>query len=129
MAEFAYNNAKNISTVQTPIEFQCGFYSRVLFKTNVDPYSGSCLAKKLADELRELIKICCQTLLYAQELQKRAQNQGLLSWSYATGEKTWLNSNFIKTKQNRKIEKMFFGQLRILYVVKKQAYKLELHTK
>ncbi len=75
MAEFAYNNAKNASTGHTPFELNCGYHSRVPFEENVDPRSRSCFANKLAEELRELIEVCCQNLFHAQELQKRAHDK------------------------------------------------------
>ncbi len=65
MAEFAYNNAKNASTGHTLFEFNCGYHPRVSFKEDVNPRSRSCLASELAEELRELIEICCQNLLHA----------------------------------------------------------------
>ena len=46
--------------------------------------------------------------------------------SYAPGDKVWLNSKYIKTKQNRKLEFQFFGPFQVLHLVAKQAYKLEL---
>ena len=49
--------------------------------------------------------------------------------SYALGEKVWLNSKYIKTKQNWKLEAKFFGPFQILHLVGKQAYKLDLPTK
>ena len=49
--------------------------------------------------------------------------------SYALGKKVWLNSKYIRTKRNRKLEAKFFGRFRVLYSVKKQAYKLELPKK
>ena len=49
--------------------------------------------------------------------------------SYAPGEKVWLNSKYIKTKQNQKLEAKFFGFFQILHQVGKQAYKLDLPTK
>ncbi len=72
MAEFAYNNAKNTSTGHTSFEFNYGYYSKVSFEKNVDLQSRSRSANKLAKELRELMKVCCQNLLHVQELQKRA---------------------------------------------------------
>ena len=73
--------------------------------------------------------ICQQNLLHAQELHKRAYDKGVKPQSYALGEKVWLNSKYIKTKQNRKLETKFFGFFQILHPVGKQAYKLDLSIK
>ncbi len=129
MAEFAYNNAKNASTSHTPFKLNCGYYPRVSFEEDVDPRLRSRLANKLAEELRGLIEVCCQNLLHTQELQKRAHDKGVKSRSYALGEKVWLNSKYIKTKKNKKLESKFFGPFRVFHAVKKQAYKLELPVK
>ena len=40
-----------------------------------------------------------------------------------------MNSKYIKTKQNRKLEAKFFELFRVLHLVGKQAYKLELPKK
>ncbi len=129
MAEFAYNNAKNASTDHTPFELNCSYHPKVSFKEDVDPRSRSRSANKLAEELRELIEICCQNLLYAKELQKKAHDKRVKSHSYAPGKKIWLNSKYIKTKRNKKLKSKFFGPFQILHVVGKQVYKLELPTK
>ncbi len=129
MAEFAYNNAKNVSTGHTPFEVNCGYHPRVSFKEDVDPRSRSRSANELAEELRELMEVCYQNLLHAQELQKRAYDKGVKSRSYALGEKVWLNSKYINTKRNKKLKSKFFGPFRVLHTVRKQAYKLELPTK
>ncbi len=68
MAEFAYNNAKNASTGHTPFELNCGYHPRVSFEEDVDPRARSRSANELAEELRELMEVCCQNLLHAQEL-------------------------------------------------------------
>ena len=73
--------------------------------------------------------ICRENLYHAQELQKRAHDKGVKPRSYAPGEKVWLNSKYIKTKRNRKLEAKFFGPFRVLHPVGKQAYKLELPKK
>ena len=75
------------------------------------------------------MEICQQNLLHAQELQKRAHDKGVKPQSYAPGEKVWLNSKYIKTKRNQKLEAKFFGPFQILHPVGKQAYKLDLPTK
>ncbi len=65
MAEFAYNNAKNASTGHTPFELNCGYHLRVSFEEDVDPRLRSRSANELAEELRELMEVCCQNLLHA----------------------------------------------------------------
>ena len=73
--------------------------------------------------------VCRENLHYAQELQKRAHNKGVKPQNYAPGEKVWLNSKYIKTKRNRKLEAKFLGPFRVLHPIEKQAYKLELAKK
>ena len=109
IAEFAYNNAKNASTSHISFELNCGYHSRVSFEKNVNPQVKSYSANKLADMLRQLIEICCQNLLFAWELQKKTYNKRVKSCSYVHGEKIWLNSKYLKTKWNKKLEKIFFG--------------------
>ena len=70
--------------------------------------------------------LCCVNLYHAQKLQKQAHNKGIKPKSYAPSEKVWLNSKYIKTKCNQKLEAKFFGPFRVLHLVEKQAYKLEL---
>ena len=129
MAQFAYNNAKNASTGHTPFELNCGYHLRMSYKDDVDPRSQSKSADELAAELKELMIVCRENLHHAQELQKQAHNKGVKPRSYAPGDKVWLNSKYIKTKQNRKLETKFFGPFLVLHPVGKQAYKLELPKK
>ena len=126
MAEFAYNNAKNSSTGHTSFELNCGYHPRVSFEEDTDPRSQSKSADELLAELRDLMTVCRENLHHAQELQKQAHNKGVKPRSYAPGDKVWLNSKYIKTKRNQKLEAKFFGPFRVLHLVEKQAYKLEL---
>ena len=66
-----------------------------------------------------------ENLHHAQEVQKRGHDKGVKRWSYAPGNKVWLNSIYIKTKRNRKLEEKFFEPSRVIYPVGKQTYKLE----
>ena len=99
------------------------------YEENVNLRSQSKSADELSTELRELKVVCQESLHYAQELQKRAHNKGVKSWSYGSGEKIWLNSKYIKTKCNQKLDTKFFGPFRVLYPIRKQTYKLELPKK
>ena len=65
MAEFTYNNAKNINTGYILFKLNCGYYSKLLFEKDVDFCLKSRFANKLAEELRELIEVCCHNPLYA----------------------------------------------------------------
>ena len=129
MAEFAYNNAKNASIGHMLLKLNCGFYLQVFFKDDIKLCSGARFANKLAKEIKEPIDICQQNLLHAQKLEEKAYDQGVMTRSYAPGEKVWLNSKYINTKQNRKLKTKFFGLFQILYPVRKQAYKWDLLTK
>ena len=87
MAEFAYNNAKNVSTGHTPFKLNYGYHPRMSYEEEVDPHSKSKSADKLSAELRELMIVCRKNLHHAQELQKRAHDKGVNSRSYAPGDK------------------------------------------
>ena len=109
MAEFAYNNAKNASFGHTPFKLKYGYHPWISYKEDVNPRSKSKSADELSTELRELMIVCRENLHHAQELQKRAHDKGVKPRSYAPGDKVWLNSKYIKTKRNRKLEAKFFG--------------------
>ena len=91
-----------------PLKLNFDNHLRMSFEEDVDPRSKSCSVDQLAREQRKLIEICCQKLLYAQELQKRVNDKGVKSHNYALGKKVWLNSKYIKTKKNKKLKSKFF---------------------
>ena len=129
MAEFTYNNAKNASSGYTTFELNCGYHPWISYEEDVNSHSKSKSADELSAELRELMIVCRENLHHAQELQKRAHDKGVKPRSYAPGDKVWLNSKYIKIKQNWKLKAKFFGPFRVLHPVDKQAYKLELPRK
>ncbi len=70
-----------------------------------------------------------KNLQYIQELQKQYHDKHAKPKSYAISDKVWLNSKYIKIKQNCKLEAKFFGSFKVLHLVEKQAYKLKLPKK
>ena len=52
--------------------------------------------------------VCQKNLHYAQKFQKQAHDNGVKPQNYASGNKIWLNSKYIKTKRNHKLEAKFF---------------------
>ena len=126
MADFAYNNGKNLNTGHIFFELNCGYYPCVFFKKNTNPRFQLKSANKLSAELQDPITVCRENSYHAQELQKQTYNKGVKPRSYALSDKVWLNSKYMKSKRNRKLEAKFFGPFWVLHSVEKQAYKLEL---
>ena len=93
-------------------ELNCAYYPVMPYKKDVNPCSKS-----------------KNNLHHTQKLQKQAYNKGVKPRSYASGNKVWLNSKYIKTKQNWKLEAKFFRLFQVFHPVEKQAYKLELPKK
>ena len=106
-------------------KLNCGYYPHVFLDKNTNSCSESKTANELSVELQELMTVCQKNLYHTQRLQKQAYNKGVKPNSYAPGDKVWLNSNYIKTKQNRKLEAKFFRSSQVLHLVGKQAYKLK----
>ena len=107
MAEFAYNNAKNASISHTPFELNCSFHPRVSYEDDINPCFQSKTANQLTIELQNLISIYRENLGYAQKLQKRYHDKHVRPKHYTSEDKIWLNSKYIKTKQNHKLEFKF----------------------
>ena len=73
--------------------------------------------------------VCQENLKHAQKFRKQAYNKDFKPRNYTTGDKVWLNSKFIKTKQNEKFKTKFFESFQVLNPVDKQAYKFKLSRK
>ena len=129
MAEFAYNNVKNTSMGYTPFELNCGFYPPASYHKDVNLCSRSKSVNKLANELRKLMTVYKKNLKHAQKLQKQHQNRAIKPKSYTPDNKVSLNSKYIKTKRNQKLEAKFFESFWVLNLVSKQANKIELPKK
>ena len=56
----------------------------------------------------------------------QAHNKGVKPSSYALSDKVCLNSKYIKTKRNQKLEAKFLKLFQVLHPIGKQADKLEL---
>ena len=70
--------------------------------------------------------VCQKNFHHAHEIQKQAHDKSVKPKSYASGDKVWLNSKYIKTKQNQKLKAKFFRPFWVLHLVGKQAYKFKL---
>ena len=129
MAEFAYNNAKNASIGHMPFELNYDYHLWISYKEKVNLCSKSKSADKPSVKLRELMIVCWENLYHTQKLQKWAHDKGVKPQNYTLGDKVWLNSKYIKTKRNHKLETMFFVPFWVLHPIGRQVYKLELPRK
>ena len=125
MIEFTYNNIKNVSIGHTLFKLNYVYHLLMLYKGNVNSRSKSKSTDELLAELKKLIIVYQKNFYYTQELQKWAHDKGVKSQSYAFGKKVWLNNKYIKINRYRKLEGRFFETFRLLYLIIKQAYKLE----
>ena len=87
MVEFAYNNAKNISSGHTLFKLYCEYHLCVSYEKDLDPCSKSKTVKELSSKLWNFMAVCQQNLYHAQELQKQAHNKEVKPQSYAPGDK------------------------------------------
>ena len=127
--EFAYNNAKNSSTSHISFKFNCGYHLCVSYEKDLDPRSKSKIAEELSSELQNFIAIYQQNLHHVQEFQKQAHDKRVKLQSYTPGDKVWLSSKHLITKQNCKLKTKFLDPFWLLHSVDKQAYKLKLLKK
>ena len=129
MTKFIYNNAKNASTSFTPFKLNCGYHLCISNQKDINSCSQSKLTNNLADEFKEFRVIYWENLKYTQDFQKEIYNNGTKPKSYAHNDKIWLNSKYIKIKQNWKLKSKFFRLFWVLYLLKKEVYKLKLLKK
>lgn len=129
MAKFVYNNVKNTSTGQMPLELNCGYYSRESYQNDIDSCFRLRTAEKQSLDLLKLMFVCRENLYPAQKLQNRSYNKYVKSINYAISDKIWLKNKSIQIKRNWKLEPKLFGSFWVLYLVANQVYQFELPKK
>ena len=67
------------------------------------------------------MKTYCKKLKHTQNLQKQANDKVMKPKCYTPSNKVWLNSKFIKTKWNQKLEAKFFGLFQVLQLMSKET--------
>ena len=60
-----------------------------------------------------------KNLYHAQKLQKQAHNKNVKPRSHVSSDKVWLNSKYLKIKQNQKLEARFFRPFWVLHLIRK----------
>ena len=59
----------------------------MLYKEEVNPCSQFKSADELAEELKELMIVCCENLHYTQALQNQVHDKGVKPWNYVPSKK------------------------------------------
>lgn len=98
-------------------------------KDNVNSCFNSKIVDKLLAKPRKLMIVCCKNLYHTQKFQKRVNNKSVKPRNFIHSNKIWLKNKYIKTKQNQKMEAKFFKSFRVLCLISKQTYKLEMLKK
>ena len=129
MAEFAYKNSQQASTIMSLFEALLGYHPWIFYKDNCDPRSKSRTEDENAATLRNLMKELKVNLTESQQLQALYHNKHVKERTYWPVDSVWLNGKHIKTKKNPKLEHKYLGPFEILKAVEKQAYKLNLPAK
>ena len=119
IVKFAYNNAKNACTGPISFELNYSYHLQISYKENINLRSKSKSINKLSVKLKEVMIICWKNLYCIKKLQKLAHNKGIKPKSYTLENKFWLNSKYIKTKQNRKLKAKFLQFFKVLHPVKR----------
>ena len=70
--------------------------------------------------------VCKKIMLAAQQSQAEYADKHRKSRDYKVDDSVWLNTKYIRTKRNRKLEFKDFGPFLITEVVDSQSYRLKL---
>jgi len=127
-AEFAYNNAAQASTGRSP--FYAMYAYNPSFTWDVDtevPEGGAPAAHERATTIKAVRDELAQRLRAAGEYQTKYYNQRHKPRHFNVGDEVLLSSKNIRlARPSKKLDNRFLEPFKILEVVGKQAYRLEL---
>ena len=72
----------------------------MFYKKNVNPYSKYKSVDKILIKLRKMIIICKENIYHILKPLKQANDKNIKLRSFFLSNKVWLNSKYIKIKQN-----------------------------
>ena len=129
MAKYAYNNAVNASTSQTPSKALMGYNSDFDIEMSWEPEPASHNTQKCIEKLDALRKQLQASWEQARIAQKKYYNKKHLEKSFNIGNQVYLAAKNITTRRpNDKLNLKFIGPLKILEPISNCAYCLELPT-
>jgi transposase InsO family protein len=125
-AEFAYNNSRNATTGMTPFMALMGYNpSRDL--ASHDPQLDVPAVNERVQELRRVRGELETTWAQAVKSQASHHNRHTNPRTYNVGDMVYLSAKNIRTRRpNKKLDHKYHGPYKILALVGKQAYRLQL---
>ena len=130
LAEFVYNNSKNVSTGASPFYANYGYHPRANLKVQLSTGVGNPAAEDLANRLRNVHKSLRSQLEAAQKTyKKKFDRHTKITPTFKPGDQVWLIRKNIKTtRPSQKFDTKRLGPFKILEVVgeAKAACKLDL---
>ena len=100
MTEFTYKNVKNASISHTSLKLNCSYHPQVFFKDNIDFCSKYYFANQTGKRAKKINRYLPIKPIPRSKTPKKLYDKGVKPQNYASGEKIWLNSKYIKIKQN-----------------------------
>jgi hypothetical protein len=133
--EMAYNNSRNFATGESP--FYLNYGQEMSLPSNliadeevVVEGSSNDNVEKVLNELRETLVVTNANLHKAQEQQKKYADQHRRDEQFVVGERVYLDTSDITfTEGSKKLLPKFIGPFKVLKVVSKVAYQIELPDK
>ena len=126
VAEFACNNIWNSTIDRSPFEAMAGYSPRMSWDEDINPRRQAKSAVETASHMQDLMKSCHEAILAAQKTQARYADTHNKARDYKVADSVWLTAKNLKTKRNRKLEQKMLGPFKIIDIIGKQAYRLEL---
>ena len=131
IAEFAYNNSKQMSTGYTPFELDNGQHPLTPMMLTTKPDTPVEATNEFLLHWQNMLKIAADNLMVAKQRQTQYANQHRKELEFKIGEKVLLSAKHInnpvdKGRPTRKLAPRFIGPYKISKIISKVAYKLDL---
>jgi hypothetical protein len=130
--EFAYNNAVQASTKETPFMLNYGHHPHLPTLYKQDDKVPA--AREFVDRIKNLIKVTLDNLEWAQSSQALYANQHRREVEFEVGQLVLVDANYIhvtndSSRETKKLSPRFVGPFAIVRKVSQVAYELALPTR
>jgi hypothetical protein len=107
LAEFAYNNSRQVSIKSSPFQILYGIDPRVI---TLDLHMGGEVSREVKDRatyIKEIRETACESIAKAQEQQAKQYNAKRREKTFRVGEYVWItNKNWSRIRPNKKLDQL-----------------------